>query len=368
MPWRRRRLRTNPRRAPPRRRSRAVADRDAEADDRLFDRAPVADRSRPRRSTRGPDNPVSRDPAGAAGACRSAAGIPEPERRVGPPEHDVGVVVRLDRADIGPVAANRYGCTLCAPIARGISSRPKSMARPPAPASRAGPAREHVDAHRGENGCFGVVRREHPRLGTLRPDRLEPSAFGFSSNATMLAVARRSGRCPSAWQSAVDRLRGDGDVGIRLEVRVDQLRSSPSGTDVVAGENQVVVGFVLREVPRAPGARHRPCPGTSAGSPASARRPGSRRTRPRTGPAGRSADVPVERRRVELRQHEDAPDLGVQAAADRDVDQPVPAADRHGGLRPVAVSGKRRAPCPPPRMMASVSVMVELRVSKRRTP
>ena len=44
-------------------------------------------------------------------------------------------------------------------------------------------------------------------------------------------------------------------------------------------------------------------------------------------------DVPVERRGVELRQHEDPLEAGVQAVADRDVDQPVLAAERHGRLR-----------------------------------
>ena len=43
-------------------------------------------------------------------------------------------------------------------------------------------------------------------------------------------------------------------------------------------------------------------------------------------------DVPVERRGIELRQHEDAADVRVQAVADRDVDQPVLAADRHRRL------------------------------------
>ena len=44
-------------------------------------------------------------------------------------------------------------------------------------------------------------------------------------------------------------------------------------------------------------------------------------------------DVAVERGRVELRQHEDPLQPGVQAVADRDVDQPVLAAERHGRLR-----------------------------------
>src|SRR5437773_645974 len=49
----------------------------------------------------------------------------------------------------------------------------------------------------------------------------------------------------------------------------------------------------------------------------------------------RLRDVSVERRRVELRQHEDATNVGMQTVTDGDVDQPVCAADRNGRLRPV---------------------------------
>jgi hypothetical protein len=51
--------------------------------------------------------------------------------------------------------------------------------------------------------------------------------------------------------------------------------------------------------------------------------------------AVRLRDVAVQRRRVELREHEDAPDVGVQAVADRNVDQAVFAADRDRRLRTV---------------------------------
>ena len=51
-------------------------------------------------------------------------------------------------------------------------------------------------------------------------------------------------------------------------------------------------------------------------------------------------DVPVERCRVELREDEDAADVGVQAVADRHVDQPVLPADRHRRLR--AMVGERK--------------------------
>ena len=56
-------------------------------------------------------------------------------------------------------------------------------------------------------------------------------------------------------------------------------------------------------------------------------------------------DVAVERRRIELRQHEDPPDVGVHAVADGDVDQAVLAANRHGRLR--AMLGEWKEPCAP---------------------
>ena len=59
----------------------------------------------------------------------------------------------------------------------------------------------------------------------------------------------------------------------------------------------------------------------------------------------RLRNVPVEGRRIELRQDEDPADIGVQAVADRDVYEPVFSADGDCGLR--ALEGERektRAP------------------------
>jgi hypothetical protein len=42
--------------------------------------------------------------------------------------------------------------------------------------------------------------------------------------------------------------------------------------------------------------------------------------------------VAIERRRIELRQDEDATDVGMQAPADRYIDEAVFAADRNGWL------------------------------------
>ena len=60
---------------------------------------------------------------------------------------------------------------------------------------------------------------------------------------------------------------------------------------------------------------------------------------------------------VELREHEDAPDVGVEAVADRDVDQagilpPIGTA----GFERCWVKGNSRVPRPPPRTRARTSL------------
>ena len=125
---------------------------------------------------------------------------------------------------------------------------------------------------------------------------------------------------------------------------VDQL-AVIHPVEMIAGEDQVVVGVVPHEVAR--GLPHgvgralipvrvvgRLLGGEDLDEPLAER----------VHPVG-LRDVPVERRRVELRQHEDAADVGMQAVADRDVDQAVAAADRDRRLRPM-LRQRERAACP----------------------
>ena len=51
--------------------------------------------------------------------------------------------------------------------------------------------------------------------------------------------------------------------------------------------------------------------------------------------------VMIQRRRVELRQHENAPQLGMEAVADRHVDETVLSADWHRRLRALLGEGKQ---------------------------
>ncbi len=62
----------------------------------------------------------------------------------------------------------------------------------------------------------------------------------------------------------------------------------------------------------------------------------------------RHRQVLVEALGVVLRQHEDAPQVRVDAVADRDVDQPVLAADRHGRLRALVREREQARPAAAP--------------------
>jgi hypothetical protein len=115
-------------------------------------------------------------------------------------------------------------------------------------------------------------------------------------------------------------------------VRVDNLRVVHA-VEVIAREDHVVVGFVARNVAR------RLTDGVSrALEPVGVvrrlfgRQDFDEALAEQIHPVG-LPDMPVERRGVELRQDEDAPDIGVQAIADRDVDEAVLAGDRDRRLR-----------------------------------
>ena len=138
-----------------------------------------------------------------------------------------------------------------------------------------------------------------------------------------------------------DRLRGDRDVGVAIDVRVDEL-GVVHAIELIAGEDQVVVGLVPGKVPRGlPDRVGRALEPVRVVGRLFGGENLDEALVEDVHPVGLS-DVPVERRRVELRQHEDPPDVGVQAVADRDVDQPVLAANRHGGFR--ALLRERKQP------------------------
>ena len=133
---------------------------------------------------------------------------------------------------------------------------------------------------------------------------------------------------------------GNRDVGVAVAVLVDQ-DGVIHAVEVIAGQDQVVVGVVAHEMPgrlpdRVGGAL---IPVGVVGRLLS-REDLDEAVAERVHPVG-LRDVPVERGGVELRQHEDAADVRVQAIADRDVDEAVAPADWHGRLRSVLGQGKQ---------------------------
>ena len=159
-------------------------------------------------------------------------------------------------------------------------------------------------------------------------------AFGFSSNATIWPLRIEAEDPHPGRIVRRDRLRGDRDVGLAIDVRLDEI-AEVHPVEMIARENQVVVGIVRSDVARG-----------------LANRVG--RSLEPVGVVGRLlgrqdldeavaeqihaiglGDVAVERRGIELRQHEDAAELRMQAIADRNVDQAVLSADRDGRLGPV---------------------------------
>ena len=102
---------------------------------------------------------------------------------------------------------------------------------------------------------------------------------------------------------------------------------------MIACQNQIVVGLVPSEVSRrlTYGIGGALKPARAVGR-LLGRDDVDEAVRERVHPIGRR-DVMVERGGVELREHENAPQVGVQAVADRHIDEAVLAADRHGRLR-----------------------------------
>ena len=129
-----------------------------------------------------------------------------------------------------------------------------------------------------------------------------------------------------------DRLRGDRDVGVPLDVGFEEL-VEVHAVEVVAREDEVIVRVEALEVARrlSHGVRGALEPVRAVGRLLRGEHL-HEALREHVEPVG-LRDVAVERRGVELGQHEDALEAGVQAVADRDVDQPVLARERHGRLR-----------------------------------
>ena len=171
------------------------------------------------------------------------------------------------------------------------------------------------------NGLSPDVPANDAPAGTLRPISARRAASASPRTRRSARRGRIAG-CPCRRLVRRHRLRGDRDVGLPVDVRFDHL-GVVHPVEMIAGQDQVVVGLVAREVPRglADGVGRALKPAGVVGR-LLGRQDLDEALAEQIHPVG-LRDVPVQRRRVELRQDEDPPDVGVQAVADRDVDQTV---------------------------------------------
>ena len=179
---------------------------------------------------------------------------------------------------------------------------------------------EDVVAHRGERLVGGVG--EAGRVGGLLEELLDRDAVGGGlDHAELVGLLARH---PDA---------GDGHAGAGLDVRLDHLRGVHP-VDVVGAEHHDDVGprvvdQVHRLVDRV-GAAEVPLRAAAL----LGRHRGDVVAEQRRHPPGHR-DVPVERVRLVLRQHRALQVAGVDEVRQREVDQPVAAAERHRRLGPV---------------------------------
>ena len=192
------------------------------------------------------------------------------------------------------------------------------------------------------NGFFGscVWLENRPARRHAAADDAQPFAIRLFLEAHDLPVMMEAKDPHAGRLFGMYRQRRDGDVCVLIDVRLEEA-AVVHPIQMIAGENQVVIGLVPGKVPL----RLAHCVG---GALKPVRVVRCLFCRDDVDEAARERvhvialrDVMVQRRRVELRQHEDAAEIGVQTVADRDIDQPVFPADGNRGLRPLLCQRKQ---------------------------
>ncbi len=200
-------------------------------------------------------------------------------------------------------------------------------------------AREHVDAHRRDERLVRGHAASRRAARNAAAHRRQPGGIGLLFEAGDAALVVEEENPHLCRVGGRDGLRRDRDVGPAFDVRLDHL-AEVHAVQVIAGEDQVIVCFVPREMAgRLPDRVRRPLEPVAALGRLFGGEHFDEAIREHVHPVG-LRHVPVERRRIELREHEDPLEARVHAVADRDVDEPVLAAERHRGLR--AHPGERK--------------------------
>ena len=161
-------------------------------------------------------------------------------------------VERLDGSDVGPVAVVQIGAHAMRAERGRDDLAPEIGDRRVLQQSEQHVAREHVDAHRRDERLLVVVESDcETAFRAARCCRSPPAARGSAFPRTPRSARRDRNRKMPHRRRVLrrHRQRGDRDVGVLVDVRVEHP-PVVHAIEMIAGENQVVVGVVSPEVPR----------------------------------------------------------------------------------------------------------------------
>ena len=195
-----------------------------------------------------------------------------------------------------------------------------------------GVAAEDIDPHRGQEGLpFGLLSRK-AESGGVDPHRLEISPLGLLAELADLACGIGTHQAEPFGLGAVHRQGPHCELGAGVDVVLHEL-AVVHAVELITGEDQVVIHIPFLEQPlvlahRIGGAFE---PAGAVGSLLG----GEHLHEPLAETGGEVVghrEMTIEGGAVELRQHIDLVDLGVDAVADGNINQSVLAGKRHGRL------------------------------------
>ena len=261
-------------------------------------------------------------------------------------EGHVGLIEGPDRADVLPVVVKQVGLQAVAPLQGGGNDLFAEIGEVGVLAQQVeeGVAAEHIDAHGGQVGPPCRLLRGEAHQGGVHLHGLEGFALGlfaeFANAAVVVGVHQAKGL-------GLGRIHGqgpDGEVGAGFDVVLDE-QAVIHPVELVARQDQVLVHVPFLEQPLVFAHRiGRALKPAGAGGGLLGRQHLNKTLAKTGGEVVTLAEVTVERRAVELRQHVHLVDAGIDAVADRNINQPILARQRHGRLGPRLGEGEKTGP------------------------
>ena len=251
-------------------------------------------------------------------------------------EGQVGLVKRTDGADVFPVVVEEVALEL---VAASQGRRDDLLAEVGGGGMvhqqiKQRVAAEHVDPHRRQIGLLGRFLSRQPQLLGIDAHGFKGIALGFFTEFSDAALGIGAHQPKAFGLLGIHRQGPHGELGAGFDVMAHEL-AVVHPVELVTGKNQVVVHIPFLEQPLV--LAHgigRPLEPTGAVGCLL----GCQHLHKPLAKAGREVvghrQVTIEGGTVELRQHIDLVDLGIDAIADRNINQSVFPCQGHGRLGP----------------------------------